>query len=374
MVHYERERRWLITKMRIIICEPELILASFASSVVEIKQGYLGTSHPDDSFRARIKDDRKAEATTKRGKGIERYETPPKDSKIRLGLGREVMAISRHQLFKTRYTVGPWEVDVLHAPLEGIILLELEEKEGVNIDGDIQLPNFAEEAIEVTDTLTSSQLARLATELNGLNLPAMPFVMELLHPISRIGIAGDPGSGKTGTIDIFKKEFPEIHFVPEAAEILINKLGVPATRDPVQNRRFQKAVYDMNKTFEKLATSHAVAHGKKGLLFDRSNPDGAGYFDKGVAEFETFIGTSIEAEFRKINIAIYLEIPSREIYERCQQRAPYRTETYEQAKARGARTKAVWLQHPNIHVIGNDGGWDVKVDRVRQLIKAAIKT
>jgi len=370
MAHDEIERRWLVTKMNISI----LKLKSLASNTIEISQGYLGVPRPDNSFRIRIKNNKAAEVSIKKGRGIKRRETSPKDSGVSLNLGKEIAKIAHHRLLKTRYEVGVWEIDVCHEPLEGVVLIEIEKKENMtSIDGDIKLPDFVEEVVEVTDTLTSSRLARLATELNGLNLPAMPFVMELLRPIPRIGIVGDPGSGKTGIINILRKEFPEIHFVPEVAKILIDDVGIPTTKDSVQNRRFQKAVYDVNKTFEKLAISHAVTHEKKGLLFDRPNPDGVGYFDGGIEEFETFLDTSIKAELRKIDMAIYLEIPSKKIYEKYKKNSSYRTESYEEAKTRGARTRAVWWQHHNVHVISNKGGWDEKVEKVRKLIKSVIK-
>ena len=57
-----------------------------------------------------------------------------------------------------------------------------------------------------------------------------------------------------------------------------------------------------------------------------------------------------------------------------------RTETYEEAVMRGEKIRAVWEQwqkhgnRDNFHIIGNEGGWDAKVDRVRQLIRSAIKS
>lgn len=349
-------------------------LGIVATRAALIQQGYFKVSNPVKSFRVRVKDNFeqvKAFLTVKGGKGLVRDEL---EKEIGLELGKALLEISHHRIEKMRYFIDGWEIDAFLGPLKGIILLE---KEMSSTDEAVELTPFLKslfgEIKEVTDTLTSSRLARLATELRGLNLPAMPFVLELLRPIPRIGLAGDPGSGKTGVIKILKEEFPKIHFVPEAAKILIDDLGVPTTRDPVENRRFQRSVYDTIKTFRTLAIRHAIAHKKMGIVFDRPEADGAGYFDGGIEEFETFLGTSIDAEFGKIDIAIYMEIPSKEIYEEHKRKNPYRTETYEQAVARGERTKAVWIRHPNCHLIGNEGGWDAKVDRVRQLIKETIK-
>ena len=91
-------------------------------------------------------------------------------------------------------------------------------------------------------------------------------------------------------------------------------------------------------------------------------------------EFEAVIGTKITREFSYVDLAIYLELPSRKIYEKCKANNPSRKETYDEAVARGEKIRAVWKCHRNFHSIGNEGGWDAKVDRVRQLIKSVIKT
>lgn len=375
-IHYEIERRWLVTKIRGGI----EILKQLALNITEIEQGYFEVPNTENSVRVRINNGLEAEITTKSGKGIKRQETPPKDRKISLNLGRELMEKSHHQLLKTRHEIGVWEIDVCHKELEGIIIAE-NEKGMSSIDNEIRLPDFIEEAVEVTDSLTSLHLARLATDLKWLGTPAMPFVSEsLLSSIPCIGLVGGPGSGKSGIIKILKEEFPDIHFVPEVATIVIGQVGILPSRDPVQNRRFQKAVYGVGRIFRMTSSEFAIANNKKAIVLDRPEADGASYFDGEIPEFEAILGTRIRREFDNIDMVLFLEMPSREIYEERKKNNSSRTETYEEAVAREEKIKAVWSHFPNrgnfnkLHIVGNDGGWDAKVDKVRQLIKVAIKT
>jgi len=367
MAHDEIERRWLVTRIK----DGVSTLKSLASKITEIEQGYFEVRNPNDSFRVRIKNGTEAEATTKSGSGIKRRETPPEDRKINLGLGREIMTMAYHQLSKTRHEIDGFEIDVCHEPLEGVIIAE---KEMNSIDEEVRLPDCIEEAKEVTDYLTSLHLARLATDLRGTGISAIPFVSEdLLRSIPCIALIGGTGAGKTGVSKILRAEFPEIHFVPEVATIVIDRLGIKPSRNPILNRRFQRAIYETTRIFRITSTEYAVTHNKKGLVFDRPEAGGAEYFDGGIKEFEEILGTSIVAEFRKVDIAILLEVPSKEIYEQHKKNNSARSESYEEAIEREIRAKEIWQNHHNLHIISNEGGWDEKVERVRELIKSIVK-
>ena len=368
--NYEIERRWLVTKIRGGVAT----LRELASNVVEIEQGYFEVCNPEDSVRVRVVNNTEAEITVKEGKGVKRAETHPDDRKISLNLGRVLMQKSHHHLFKSRHEIGTFEFDIYNEALNGVIVAE-NEKGMTSVDDEIQLPDFVEEAVEVTDSLTNLHLARLATDLRGLGAPAMPFVSEsLLISIPCISLVGGPGSGKSGVIETLKAEFPDIHFVPEVATIIIGQVGITPSQDPIQNRRFQKAIYKVGRIFRITSTEFAIANNKKAVVLDRPEADGAGYFNGGIQEFEAVFGTTIISELRNVDMAICLEVPSRKIYEEHKKNNPSRSETYEEAAKRGEKTKAIWQRHPNFHLISNEGGWETKVNRVRQLIKSTIKT
>lgn len=367
MAHKEIERRFLVTR---IDNEFAIRQGLTARNEVLIEQGYFEIGDPGRSFRVRIMNNHSVKGflTVKVGEGKVRKEL---EQEIDLELAQNLLEISHHRIRKVRYYFDGWEIDFFQDPLGGIILAERELK---SVDEPIQIPDFIEECREVTDSLSNLHLARLATDLRGLGTLAMPFLSEgLLRSVPCIGLVGGPGSGKSGIIKILKEEFPDIHFVPEVATIVIGQVGILPSRHPVQNRRFQKTIYGVGRIFRMTSTEFAIANNKKAIVLDRPEADGAGYFDGGIPEFEAVLGTTINREFGNVDVVIFLETPSRDTYEECKRNNSSRAETYEEAVARAEKIKAIWRRHPNFHLIGNDGGWDTKVDRVRQLIKLAIK-
>lgn len=367
MNHQEIERRFLITKLRGGV----EFLEKVASQRKAIRQGYFEIADPNKSFRVRITSDvfgPYGVVTIKSGNGMIRGEF---ERSLDIDVACSLFDICQHHIYKTRYCILGWEIDVFEMPLEGIILAE---KEMSSVDEETQLPDFIEESIEVTDSLTNLHLARLATELRGTGIPALPFVSErLLSPIPCIVVTGGPCSGKSTVMNTLKSEFPNAHFVPEVASIIIGQVGIKPSRNSLRNNAFQRAVYRTGRIFRTTSIEFASAENKKAVVFDRGEADGAAYFDGGADEFEKVIGTKIEEEYRNIAMVICLEVPPREIYEQKKANNPSRSESYEEAIALGERTKAAWNRHPGFHQIGNENGWDAKVDKVRQLIKTVVK-
>ena len=92
-----------------------------ADGVVRIRQGYLTSGEP--AVRVRRKNDAWV-LTVKTGGGLVREEVEV-DVDPESGLALMEMA-GESRLEKTRYLIGPWELDVFEGKLQGLIVLELE--------------------------------------------------------------------------------------------------------------------------------------------------------------------------------------------------------------------------------------------------------
>ena len=148
----EIERRFLVRSLdQGLLPAPE--------RVIQIEQGYLELRDMNRTLRVRICDGREAYLAMKLGKGIERDEIP---SPLGLELARLLMSLCKYKLKKERRVIQGWEIDTFKPPLEGIIIAE---RELASRDEKLVLPPWFKDAIEVTDTLTNRQLARLASEL-----------------------------------------------------------------------------------------------------------------------------------------------------------------------------------------------------------------
>lgn len=147
----EIERRWLVAGIR------TSIPASYRTERFE--QGYWETPTPSQSIRVRIIDSTQALVTVKVGTGVVRAEH---EYPVAVSLGYHLLDTCPHRLEKTRDSVGPWLLDRFAPPLSDIVLLE---RELDRADEEVVLPEWIIGAREVTDILTSRDLARLATRL-----------------------------------------------------------------------------------------------------------------------------------------------------------------------------------------------------------------
>lgn len=96
-----------------------------AESVKTIEQAYLSV-YPAPTVRLRLIDGIRAFITIKsKNQGAVRneweYEVPANDAKAMF----ENLHLTGH-ISKTRYVVGPWEVDEFHGRLEGLVVAEIE--------------------------------------------------------------------------------------------------------------------------------------------------------------------------------------------------------------------------------------------------------
>ena len=331
----EIERRFIIRSLAKDAPKP--------SKTINIQQGYFEIERPGRSFRVRISNKKEAVLTIKIGKGYIRDEIP--SGPVDLEFGKLMMGECHHNLDKIRHIIDGWEIDFYQPPLEGIVIAE---KELPSAESELIIPHWLQGVIEVTDTLTNQHLARLATDLSGTDVMAMPYLSSrLFGSIPRIALTGPPCSGKSTAVEIIKKEYPYIHCVPEMATVVISHFGILPSGDAIKNRQFQRGIYRAQRIFEATSTQFAVSETKRAIVFDRGCPDGAAYLPGGVREFEQLFHTSMEAEYAQYEAVIFLEAPHKDIYEDNKANNPARHETYDQVQQLTSRIHGAWREHPN---------------------------
>lgn len=333
---------------------------------INIEQGYFELPIKDKSLRVRISDNKKAELTSKSGKGIERPEEP---HPLYVDYARMLINdYCSHFLEKVRHLDGRWEIDFFEPPLSGFVLLEIELK---SRDEDFEKPKYIEEWIEVTDSLTNHHLARLATQLREQKLPAVPYIYnQIFSRVPRIVITGGPCSGKTHIMNLLNAR-TDLQCVPEVASIVIGQLKIKPKAEI--NNFFQRLVHNTQSLFEDTSLQYAVIEGRSGLVLDRGLPDGAAYFNKGIPEYEEVIRTNVEREYSRYKLVICLDVAPEDVYELRKTNNPARSETYKEACEKGDRVCRVWQNHPNFIFVNNDGGWDEKVRKVQEAINKVLK-
>lgn len=350
----EHERRFLLNGF------PDIDDTAHFSS---IKQGYIEMHSDEDSLRSRIVGGKIAIMGLKEGTGITRDE---REAEIDLDLGRKILDKSHHQIVKAKVKYRDWEIHIFGDVLAGIILAE---KEFRDPRKPLVIPAWLKPFIirEVTDSLTSLHLARLATDLKGTNSSAPLHLEKHLIRIPVGVLTGGPGSGKSTLMELLKGEYPNVHFVPEVAAIVMGQLGIkPSINDPVSYRRFQSLIYRTQKLFELTSIQFAAFHGKKGVVLDRGKPDNIAYLPGGVREFEQISGNSIDSEFECYNVVVQMAVPPRKVYEKIKYNNPSRTETYDQAMILGRKIQDIWSAHPN-YFSASSISWKTKV---RQALEA----
>jgi len=187
--------------------------------------------------------------------------------------------------------------------------------------------------------------------------------------LRRIVITGGPCSGKTAATDALRADMPELYFQKEGASLIFG-LGVesPAVGSPLVafNRHFGEALL----TFEHLADIHAQNIGKSFIVLDRALPDTMAYMPGGREEFYAAAGITIEQAYERYDLVIYLEMPSKEIFERHANNNPQRKELrHEDAVASGWRTLCAWSGHPALQIVPQAQSFAERVSTIHQLIE-----
>jgi adenylate cyclase len=360
-VSQEIERRFLLCGLPIIPDDAE---------VIKIKQGYFESPVPHDEVRIRIASNGTREMTAKIGIGIERGEYNQRFNTLEVA--EVFFSICAHKLEKTRHRINGWEVDVFKKPLNGIVLAE---KELTHICENLIMPEWIEamEPLEVTDSLSNIHLARLASDLAGGDVLALPFVHKMIRRIPIIAIDGPPCAGKSTVIQAIKDKFPDVHFVPEAATVIIAHLGIyHSNQDQMLSIPRQRAIYRTQKIFEATSMHYALAMGKKAIVVDRGAVSAAAYMIGGTQQFEETFRTSLDRERKNYDAVIFLHLPPENVYDDKFGNNPARYETYEQAYATSCRLYEAWHKHSRFHEIFSYGDWQDKEDAVIACLKSIL--
>lgn len=357
----ERERRFLVTELS----------PSFPRDLSRIKitQGYFDTAERNQSFRVRIYEDNIAEVTFKYGRGQDRDE---ESHSISLDLGHAFFKRSPYRLWKTRHLLDGWEIDFFERALEGVIFAEFEFDQPPAEP--IILPERIGNGVDVTDSLSNLHLARLSKLLEHSGENALNHILSRIEKrVVKIVLTGPPTSGKSAIMELLKDELGDtVRFVPETASILIGQVGIVPGKNPLSLRRFQQALYRMQKIFEYTSAESAADENAKVIILDRGTVDSAAYLSGGLQEFRAICETTQHSEYMEYDLVLCLELPPREVYERVRRNNPAReknNETYELAAALGEKLHHVWSNHPNFVFISNGTGWEDKAGRARAAIR-----
>ncbi len=350
MKHLEIERRWIVRKI-----DPQVR----ARPGTRIRQGYF-ESPPHRSLRIRVIDGRGAWITRKSAPALAREE---EELTIDPDLGRFLLESCPFRIDKTRVEVDGWDVDFFHGPLEGLVVAE---RELESLEEAVALPSWIEEAAEVTLSVTNSTLARIAVDLEAAPAARRPDDW-LPRRVPRIVLTGGPCSGKSTVMDVLRRECgATLHFVPEAATIVIAQVGVfPPAHDPPAMRAFQRYMCRVQRTFENASNGQAVLDGKRALLLDRGVLDNAAYLAGGLAELESILQVPRTLEYAEYDLVLCLDVPPEAVYEAHRRNNPARSESWAAATALGERIAESWSGHARFRRIGNGRGWEDKVAAVR---------
>lgn len=188
----------------------------------------------------------------------------------------------------------------------------------------------------------------------------------------RIVITGGPCAGKTTAIsriqDEFSKKGYNVILVSETATDLIMSGIAPWTVS--SGDVFQKILMKLQLEKEALfigASEKLKSNGKVLIVFDRGVMDGCAYMTSREA-FDTALvshGLTEETAKARYDAVFHLVTAAngaREFYTLSNNAA--RTETPEEAMEIDERTVSAWYGHPELHIIGNDYGFEEKINRL----------
>jgi CYTH domain-containing protein/predicted ATPase len=348
----ERERRFLVTDFE------HDILARKHQCLV---QGYFEITD-DHEFRVRITDGVVAEFTAKRGSGMDRAEpkhTPP------LPTARWVLEQTLYRVTKERRVIDGFEFDRLLGPLEGIFLVE---REGDDVDVNLEKPNWINSWIEVTDSISNRTLARLAYEREHGDDPMASVIRNLLpSDFIRLVLTGAPCCGKSTMLQLIKERYgDDVLCVPEMASLMMEQLDMrpPDDGDKQAEREFQRQLGFTQQSFEAMSYIDATKRKRKLVVLDRGIADNAAYLSRGdIAPLAKLLRTSPQRLYSRYDRVIQLGLPSEKIYERHRRNNLNRKETYEQACELDRYITDAWSGHAHYRVV-NEADWDAKVASV----------
>lgn len=302
---------------------------------------------------------------TGRRRRLEQFQLPVEDA-------RRMIHWCPYRLSKRRYGLEGCTVDIFEEPLAGLVVVESQTP---------GLPDFLKDVggvLDVTESLDGFRLAQLAYELRQLpSADPIGMVLGAVSRLPRLVLLGGPGSGKSTVLAAAQKHWPRsLHCIPEVATIVIGQLGLrPWTGGDQNLLACQQLIFRVQHGFEDAADFQARLDGRKVVICDRGSVGGAGYLPGGVPQFEAYLRTTVPVEYGRYDLVLYLDMPSRQVYNAIKANNPSRTETYKQACARAELELQVWQGHPHFIRIADAATWKEKKDAalvpIREFLRQA---
>lgn len=349
------QRRYVVTSY-----DPDIL----RSPSKEIEHGYVANM-PGYVLRVVIIDGEEANIARRFGSGRERQQEPADPMPLDIAPARFLLESCPYRLVKRRFFRDEWKFDLYEGQLKGLATAEIVMEDR---DRDPVFPSWIHEAKEVTRSVTSFHLAKMAWNLGEGDKSAIRDRLPVRVP--RIILTGAPCSGKSSSMAALQKELgPLVHCVPEVATIIIAQVGItPPFDDPFSIRKFQQAIYKVQKAFEDASEMHARRENKHALLLDRGTLDNAAYLPGGLPEFERICRTNRQHEFSQYDMVLSLDVPPEQVYNEMMGNNAARKEPYAEAAALGKKFVDIWSSHPKCIRISSTGTWDEKYEKIRRTI------
>lgn len=193
--------------------------------------------------------------------------------------------------------------------------------------------------------------------------------------LKSIVVEGGPGAGKTSVITALGEQgaLNDIQVVPELATFLFNGFKARLPKDPLLLHQFNREFFDWQTKFEHMGMIQARDLGKTTLLMDRGLLTRLAFPGVTSEEFLRATGMSEEKALKTYSLIIFMEMPSRDVYEACKGDNPERLETYEEAVGSAEISRALYRNHPNFKVVKGEGSWESRVEQVKQHLNTQLR-
>lgn len=199
--------------------------------------------------------------------------------------------------------------------------------------------------------------------------------------MKKIVLTGGPCSGKTSCLKAIEQALgKEVQLVPEAATILF--IGgfpkPPAALEDCSHSYYealQRAILTLQQSMEQACAQIALLQGKRLLVCDRGQLDGAAYWPAGIAAFAQHFQISIKNVNDQYHHVFHLEslataLP--DLYGNMSNDQRY--EQLELAQKREYATRLAWGQHPNRIFLEGTLPLETKIEQILTVIREHLAT
>ena len=184
----------------------------------------------------------------------------------------------------------------------------------------------------------------------------------------KIALTGGPNSGKTTALTILKETFgPQVEVVREAATMVFSG-GFPRTDNSSAHiEAAQKIIFVATREMEALAEEYSHADL---IVCDRGTVDAAVYWPKGVEDFFSVMGTTLQAEMARYDAVLHLSPPTNPAF---YQSTHVRTESLDEAFKIDEKILKIWQGHPNRMIVEGKEHFFEKAEIIKDFVEKIIK-